>query len=216
MGEAQQFNITVFASLAGAALFAVGLGIHYAYGQVKGPPAGGHAAPAILVRLFTNFTRAATGCLVLGAVIVATALALGPALPATGAGITIPVSLYYTAALGLLLALLTCNVLHHRVRSLLASGNRNDATAERIARVHGNFTEYAPVGLLLVFALEWTGAPAAMVHFGGAVLTLARYLHAWGYTRNEGVSLARILGIQGTLFALAYLVVACVYFLCVG
>lgn len=204
--------MTLLGGLIGLALMAVGLGIHYAYGQVKRPRAGApHVAPEFLVRLFLNFTRVATVCLVLGAAILAAAWLLGPGLPAAGA--PVPVASYYAAALGLLLVILTCNVLHHRVRSLLVSGNRNDATAERIARVHGNFIEYAPLGLLLLFALEGAGAPALLVHVGGTVFTLGRYLHAWGFTRNEGVSLARIIGIQGTLFALAYLVLACAYFL---
>ena len=159
--------------------------------------------------------RAAYACLIAGvALIVAGALTGG--MPNAVAGRAVPVSLYYGAALGLLLVILTYNVLHHRVRSTVENFGNEDPTADRIARVHANYTEYVPTGLALLIALEWSGAPALMVHFGGALFTVARYLHAWGYTHHAMASFGRIVGIQSTLLALCYMVAASAYYILIA
>ncbi len=205
MNGIQELPLTVLGCAMGVALLVVGAGIRVAYGRKPAPRADGSMPPEMLVALFARFARVGTLCLATGAGLLAAAILSGPGLP-VAVSKPVPITLYYAAALGLLLVILTYNVLRHRVRSLLESGNRDDPLAARIARVHGNFIEYAPLGLLLILALEWSGAPAPLVHFGGAVFTLARYAHAWGYTHTEGISIARIVGIQGTLFALAYMV----------
>jgi hypothetical protein len=209
----QELNWTVFGCAAGIAFIAVGTGMHWAYGEVRDRRDGDSGrAPQYLPLLFGKFTRAALLCLLLGAVIVAAAFLLGPGLSASGALRRAPVTLYYAAALGLLLVVLTFNVLRHRVRALLQNFGKPDPVAERIVRVHGNFAEYVPTGLALMLVVVWAGAPAFLVHFGGAVFTVGRYLHAWGLTRSDGASFGRIAGIQATLFGLAYLVsVACIY-----
>lgn len=208
----QEVNLTVLGCVIGIAFIAVGIGIHYAYNQRRPPGDTAVQLPEFLIRLFVSIGHAGRACLALGVAVVAAAFLLGPGLPMQ-AGLHVPVSLYYAAALGLLLVILTYNVLHHRVRSLLASGNREDPTAARIARVHANFAEYVPTGLALLLALEWAGAPALLVHVGGAVFTLGRYLHAWGFTHGDGVSFGRIIGIQATLFGLAYLAAAAFLYL---
>jgi uncharacterized membrane protein YecN with MAPEG domain len=54
------------------------------------------------------------------------------------------------------------------------------------------------------------------VHFGGALFTAARYLHAWGYTKYEMASFGRIVGIQSTLLALSYMVVTSAYYILIA
>lgn len=209
-----EFNWTVFGTAAGLALIAVGAGLLFAYGQVRryDPAAAASPPPEFLVRLFLRFTRAAHACLGAGAAVLATAFLSGPHWP-DAATAPAPITLLYAGVLGFLLAILTCNVLRHRVRALLYSFGRPDPLAERIVRVHGNFAEYVPTGLVLLLALELAAAPAAVVHFGGAAFTIGRCLHAWGYTRRDGASFGRIAGIQITLFALAYLVIAAALYL---
>ena len=51
---------------------------------------------------------------------------------------------------------------------------------------------------------------------GGALFTVARYLHAWGYTKHAMASFGRIVGIQSTLLALSYMVVASAYYILIA
>ena len=46
--------------------------------------------------------------------------------------------------------------------------------------------------------------------------TLARYLHAWGYTHHAMASFGRIVGIQSTLLALCYMVAASAYYILIS
>ena len=133
--------------------------------------------------------------------------------PSSKAQARVPVTLWYAAALGVLLLVLSWNVLRHRVRALIETGSDKSPLSDRISRVHGNFTEYVPTGLLLLALLEWAGAPALLLHIGGVLLCAGRCLHAWGYSRHAVVSFGRIVGIQATLLALSYLAAACLYFL---
>ena len=212
----EDLNISVFGTALGAAFIMVGLGITYAYRRIlpygKNPSGQDHQPPEMLIGIFMNFMRGSWTCLAVGVILIVAANVMGPGLGIEAKGISVPISLYYAAALGLLLVLLTYNVLHHRVKAAISSDETDNATADRIARVHGNFTEYVPTGLALLIALEWSGAPALMVHFGGALFTAARYLHAWGYTTNPFASFGRIVGIQSTLLALSYMVVAAAYY----
>jgi uncharacterized membrane protein YecN with MAPEG domain len=213
-------NLSVFGTAVGLAFIMVGLGITYAYRRilpyVQAPQAQPHKPPPMMIGIFGNFMKASYALLAVGVALVVAANIFGPGIP-IGRGLSnIQISLYYAAALGLLLVILTYNVLHHRVRAAVENFGNEDKTADRIARVHANFTEYVPTGLGLLLALEASGAPSLMVHFGGALFTAARYLHAWGYTKHEMASFGRIVGIQSTLLALCYMVVASAYYILIA
>ena len=216
----QGVNLSVFGTAIGLACIMVGLGITYAYRRilpyVSAPEAQPYKPPAMLIGIFGNFMKGAYLLLGVGVALVIGANVFGPGIP-IGRGLSqIQVSLYYAALLGLLLVILTYNVLFHRVRSTVENFGNEDKTADRIARVHANYTEYVPTGLALLLALEASGAPSIMVHFGGALFTGARYLHAWGYTKHEMASFGRIVGIQSTLLALCYMVVASAYYILIA
>lgn len=195
-----------FALILGLALVMVGLGIVYGYAKGAWKYAPG-------AKILKNFMLAAYACLIGGVgLIVAGALTGG--MPSAVAGRAVPVSLYYGAALGLLLVMLTYNVMHHRVRIMTAPGSQGeDEKSQRVTRVHANFTEYVPTGLALLVMVEISGAPAIMVHFGGGLLVLARYLHAYGYTRHPMASFGRIVGIQSTILAISFMTATAFYYL---
>lgn len=209
---------STLAALLGVAFIMVGLGITYAYRRIlpygRDPEGQPHRPPAVMITIFMNFCRGAFGCLTAGAVLLIASHLYGPGLrPAgNGAGMAVPITLYYAAALGLLLVILTYNVLYHRVRASVEHFGEDAPHAERIARVHANFTEYAPLGLGLLIVLEWSGAPAAIVHVAGGLFVAARYLHAYGYTKHELASFGRIVGIQSTLLALSFMSAAAIYY----
>ena len=206
-------NLSVLGALLGPALIILGIGLLYSYAQSHTPVEDAAAPPDFLIQIFSKFKLAAKICIALGIILLAITILTGTGQQAAEININIPVSLYYIAALGLLLVILSYNVLHHRVKGLLQSFGKENPTTERIARVHANFTEYVPTGLVLLITLEWSGAPALILHTAGGIFTLGRYLHAWGYTKTDGPHLGRMFGIQLTLLALIFMVVAAVYYL---
>ena len=211
-------NLSVLGTMLGIAFIMVGIGIVYAYRRIlpyqKDSENQPHQPPDMLINIFGNFMRASYACLIVGVLLIVLANVLGPGLPLSGLTIErIPASLYYAAALGLLLVILTYNVLHYRVKAAISSDEDDNTNADRIARVHANFTEYVPTGLALLIALDWSGAPNLMVHVGGAIFTISRFLHAWGYTRNPFASFGRVVGIQGTLLGLSYMAVTALYYM---
>ncbi len=195
-----------FALILGLALIMVGLGIVYGYAKGAWEYAPG-------AKILKNFMLAAYACLAGGAALIVAGTLTG-GMPDAVAGRAVPVCLYYGMALGLLLVILTYNVLHHRVRIMTAPGSQGeDDKSQRVTRVHTNFTEYVPTGLALLVMVELSGAPAIMVHFGGGLLVLARYLHAYGYTRHPMASFGRIVGIQSTILAISFMVATAFYYL---
>lgn len=208
---------TLLAALAGLASLIVGMGLLYAYRRIlpykKDPDNQPHVLPAMLVDIFTNFIRTGYGCLVGGIALLVFAHVTGPGL-ATSVSLPIsyPVSLAFSGTLGLLLLLLTYNVLCHRVRIAIEEGGSLDEKAERIVRVHANFTEYVPMGLALMILLDLSGAPTVFVCLGGGLFTFARIIHAWGYTLTALPNFGRVVGIQLTLGSIAFMALSGVYF----
>ena len=71
----------------------------------------------------------------------------------------------------------------------------------RAIRVHSNFAEYVPFGLLLLYLAESQGAPSADVHGVGLCLTIGRLAHAYGVSQENEQFRYRTLGISITLTA---------------
>lgn len=98
----------------------------------------------------------------------------------------------------LFMAWLTVRVIQLRFRHRVGIGDGGESALARAIRVHGNCAEYLPLLLLITAVIELGGAPAWVVHlFGGATL-LGRALHAYGFSRSEGASMARVLGMALT------------------
>ena len=208
---------TLLASLLGLAMLVTGLGIMRAYRRIlpyhKGEEGLAGSPPEMMIGIFMNFCRAGYALLAVGALLLVVSHVMGPGLRSAGSlALDIPISLYFAAILGLLLVVLTYNVLFHRVRALVEAGG-TDEKADRIVRVHQNFGEYVPTGLALIIALEWSGAPDLYVWVGGGLFTIARILHAWGLTISPMASFGRVVGIQTTLGALAFLGISAAYFI---
>lgn len=99
------------------------------------------------------------------------------------------------ASLHLLLMLcLVVPVARHRHTQKIGVGTAGDTALERKIRVHGNFIENAPVGLLMLALLELCGLPLAWMWALGSALLLGRVLHAAGFSRRSGYSFGRFWG----------------------
>lgn len=208
---------TLFAALLGLALIFIGIGIYRAYSRILPYHRGEEGLPAnppeMLINIFMNFVRASYGCMIVGLGLIIVAHIAGKGLLSAGSlSLDVPISLYWAAALGLLLVVLTYNVLYHHVRAAIELPDGNDELANRIGRVQGNFTEYAPMGLGLMIVIEWAGTPDAFVLIGGGLFVLGRILHAWGLSTDPFASFGRVVGIQTTLGSLAFMALSAVYF----
>ena len=105
---------------------------------------------------------------------------------------------FYAGLLGLLLIGLAFNVSRYRVGLGIASGDGDHPGLRRAVRAHGNLTENAPIGLILLAAVEAQAFSEVIIHVLGSVLVIGRVLHAFGLARHDGRSVGRALGISLT------------------
>lgn len=87
---------------------------------------------------------------------------------------TLPVTSFVAAVLGLLLIALAGAVVGKRVRSGHAFGDGGDVSLLRVIRAHGNLSEYAPVFLVLLALLEARAVDVTVLRALGAVFVLSR------------------------------------------
>jgi hypothetical protein len=101
--------------------------------------------------------------------------------------VPVPVTLLYGGLNALLITLLGMQV--SKGRAALGVGVETPVPRELIRRVraHGNATEWVPLGLVLLLAIELSGAGTRFtLHLAGGTLLLGRVLHATGlYGRNK-------------------------------
>jgi uncharacterized protein len=97
-------------------------------------------------------------------------------------------------------------------QKLTVTKTEDDGILQRKVRAYGNFTEYVPLGLLFVLALELMRSPSWLLWLLGSTLTIARIVHAWGLITTYGPSPRRAIGFFLTWFV--YLVGAsfCIYY----
>lgn len=114
------------------------------------------------------------------------------------------VTLFYAGLLALILLALSIRVVALRRRHKVGVGNGKQADLELAVRCHANFCEYVPLALILLLALESSGAVAGwLLHVLGVALVLGRLLHGFfGLNRNAGKSQGRFFGTVLTLLML--------------
>lgn len=125
--------------------------------------------------------------------------------------LTLPVTAVIASVLALVLVRLSFAVITLRRRHKVSLGSGGHDALERAIRAHGNFAEYAPIGLVLLACLESNGAPWWLVAVPGAAFVAGRLFHAKGVNQPPPNFGHRILGMQltlSTLLALAVLNVA--------
>lgn len=115
----------------------------------------------------------------------------------------------YSALLAIFFVGLSIRTLRLRQRLRIAIGDGGDKTMLRAIRAHGNFAEYVPLGLFLIFTCEAAGAPRMFLHALGVMLLAGRVVHAFGLSRSREVPGSRVAGMALTfacyLLAAAFL-----------
>ena len=119
-----------------------------------------------------------------------------------------PVFFVCAGLLGLLAVSLTVSVGRLRMQKKIYLGDGGDPEMLAAIRAHGNFMEYVPLCLALIyFASDYYGYwPIAITSL---VLLLSRVLHAGGLLGL--IPLGRTIGASGTVIVLAVASAMCVY-----
>lgn len=99
----------------------------------------------------------------------------------------LPITSLYAGLLALLFIVLSWRVITFRRGNKVSLGDGDNKELRQRIRMHGNFAEYTPMGLILLACVELQGAPAIAVHLLGLMLLAGRALHAaalWRYPIN--------------------------------
>lgn len=81
------------------------------------------------------------------------------------------------------------------------SGDLSHPEFGRATRIQLNAVEDVPPLLAGLGALALLNAPAPYIHVCGALLFVARILHAWGLSTSSGFSIGRLVGTFGSVIA---------------
>jgi uncharacterized protein len=121
----------------------------------------------------------------------------------------------YAALLGLMFIALSIKVIAKRRQFQVGIGSKGEMALERAIRVHGNFAEYVPFALLLMFLAEYSGLAPLYLHILGVTLLLARLSHAWGVRQMKEPLKFRMFGTLLTfgVMLLSALAILVLYFL---
>ena len=108
----------------------------------------------------------------------------------------------YAALLALFYIVLSFKVVGKRRQFRIGIGSNGEIALERAIRVHGNFAEYVPFALLLMFLAEYSGLAAVYLHILGCVLLVGRLSHAWGVRQVQEPLKFRVFGMMLTMSVL--------------
>lgn len=115
---------------------------------------------------------------------------------------TLALTGFYTSLLGILYIGLAFNTIRLRRKFKVGIGDGDNKMLARAIRVHGNFSEYVPIALILLASYELNGASAIILHALGAALVIGRILHAIGLNKSVKASNQRVIGMLLTFFVI--------------
>ena len=120
-------------------------------------------------------------------------------------------SAIYAGLCGLLLVYLALQTIKVRRANKVKLGDGGIFTLQSAVRAHGNFAEYMPITIILLFMLEYNGTPAWMIHIIGTTFLTGRWMHAQGLLKDDlrkrvqgmGITLYTLIGLGLTNVVLA-------------
>ncbi len=110
-----------------------------------------------------------------------------------------PVTSFYAGLCAFLFLYLAARIIGQRRARRVDMGTGGDRLLERYIRAHGNFAEYAPLGLILLGLLELQGWPSWLIHILGLALVGGRAAHAWSFSAIQLRPRSRVAGMVLTL-----------------
>ena len=112
-------------------------------------------------------------------------------------------SVIYASTGTLLIIWLSLHVIRIRQRDRVSVGDGGIEELKTAMGAQSNAVEYIPIGLLLLFALQYNGGHMILVHLAGTVLIAGRILHARAMHARD--LKGRVLGMQITIYCLIFL-----------
>jgi uncharacterized protein len=109
----------------------------------------------------------------------------------------------YAAILTAFFIFLSARIITYRRGNSVSLGDAGDKVLLSRIRAHGNFSEYAPLALLLLAIAEMQGSGALWLHLCGMLLLVGRLMHGLNFTFRLGRMPLRVGGMVLTLTALA-------------
>jgi uncharacterized membrane protein YecN with MAPEG domain len=113
-----------------------------------------------------------------------------------------PITAFYAGLLGILFFYLSALVVKDRLSKKIPLGDGDDNHFQQVIRAHGNFSEYTPIVLILLFIAEVNLSQPTILHLAGSALLSGRFLHAFGLRRHSGSSWQRVSGMLLTFASL--------------
>ncbi len=105
----------------------------------------------------------------------------------------------YAGILAIFYVALTAFVVQGRYAYKVGLGDGGVPALTQRIRIHGNFAEYVPFGLMLLFLVDYAGYSAWLVHLLGIMLVTGRIAHAWGVYCSPVASPGRLAGMILTI-----------------
>lgn len=113
---------------------------------------------------------------------------------------------FYASLLALIYLVLTVNVIKKRRKYLIGLGFGKSEPLTRAVRAHGNFFEYIPFLLLLMYFAEIQNMNGFTLHLLGVCALISRLFHAYGITKSAGKSWGRVIG-MATNFTVYFILI---------
>ena len=120
-----------------------------------------------------------------------------------------PITALYAGLLVPLFIWLSFRVIGVRRSQRVPVGDGGDKSLARRMRVHANFAEYVPMGLLLIGIAESLRTDFRVLHALGIILVAGRLMHAFGMSQTPDNLTFRAGGVMATFAALAGGALAC-------
>ena len=105
------------------------------------------------------------------------------------------ITILYAGILGIFYVALSIFVVQGRWKYKTSLGNGGNPQLEKRIRVHGNFAEYVPFALLLLFLVDTVHYAPLLVHILGIMLVIGRICHARGILHPNPLNPFRSLGV---------------------
>jgi len=121
--------------------------------------------------------------------------------------INLEITSLYASLLALLFIVLSINISRLRLRHKVGLGDGEHQELAKAIRVHGNFSEYIPLALILLACYELNNGSVLILHICGASIFAGRILHAIGLSKTIGVSKQRQVGMLTMFISLIVLAI---------
>ena len=113
------------------------------------------------------------------------------------------ITAFYASILGFIYIRLSKNIIRLRRKYNVSLAHKNHGDLEQAIRAHANFSEFVPIGLILLACLEINKIHFAVVILLGGLFFIGRVFHAKSFLKEKIDTPLRIKGMQFTFWSIA-------------